>query len=314
MITIENYIRSIFEDFRAYTASSPNLCDLAELRFDGNQNPDYTKEYIQQLYLLRYAYGYAYEYRWMYSKLFKQCINNDVLLPLNLKVLSLGCGAMTDYWALRQALNSSFSIDYIGVDMVEWGKKYLMPACEQDTVSFCQGNMADCLNVFASAKRTAPDVIFFPKSLSELSPAALRELCAAIEKMWLGNCVYLMISMPPCFEGNLDGDDNTVNELLQAFAALGFTLDTRVYDKWPNSAQDIQQKCKPISSKYQDMTYPQNINIFLGNLAEQCKNREFCGYIDSVKEKACYDQLNHWPITTRKRAHFYYFRLVRCSP
>ena len=60
MISINDYINNIFQDFSGYVKNSKKLCDLNPFTFDVGNIPDYSNIHIQQLYLLRYAFAYAF--------------------------------------------------------------------------------------------------------------------------------------------------------------------------------------------------------------------------------------------------------------
>lgn len=114
MISINDYINNIFQDFSEYVKNSEKLCDLNPFTFEAGNIPDYSNINIQQLYLLRYAFAYAFEYKRMYSKILKK-LNTDT----KLKITSFGCGPMIDYWSLCNACEEH-SFEYIGIDIIDW--------------------------------------------------------------------------------------------------------------------------------------------------------------------------------------------------
>ena len=56
MLTINDYLDNILEEFEDYVYSGVRLCDLKSVHFDAGKIPDYSNIHVQQLYLLRYAF------------------------------------------------------------------------------------------------------------------------------------------------------------------------------------------------------------------------------------------------------------------
>ena len=63
MLTINDYLDNILEEFEDYVYSGVRLCDLKSVHFDAGKIPDYSNIHVQQLYLLRYAYAYSFKSR-----------------------------------------------------------------------------------------------------------------------------------------------------------------------------------------------------------------------------------------------------------
>ena len=99
LISINNYLDNVFEDFQSWVDTGQNLCFLRDVNFSADNIPNYDDIHIQQYYLLRYAYGYAYEYKLMYQWLFQQ---SEKFIPFGnkVRVCSIGCGSRPDYWAM----------------------------------------------------------------------------------------------------------------------------------------------------------------------------------------------------------------------
>ena len=68
MITIYDYISSIYNDFLNNIESSPKLCCLKSVNFDRSCLPDYSNPFLAEYYLLRYAFAYCFEYSYIFSK------------------------------------------------------------------------------------------------------------------------------------------------------------------------------------------------------------------------------------------------------
>lgn len=79
MVTIDEYLEEIMEDFQNYLNENPDLCNLKSVNFNAGIIPDYSDIHVQQLYLLRYAFAYAFEYKRMYLALLnRQEYKNDI--------------------------------------------------------------------------------------------------------------------------------------------------------------------------------------------------------------------------------------------
>ncbi len=132
--------------------------------FEYGVEPDYSRQEVQALYLLRLLYGYAYEYRELFRALFAK----EKRPGKRLGVVSLGCGNMTDYWGLRAALedhpDGAEAVDYTGVDLNGWVEEFRFHAVEGDTAVFVQ---EDAVQWLGQPDLPAPDVYLFPKSISE---------------------------------------------------------------------------------------------------------------------------------------------------
>lgn len=139
MIDITEYLENIYKDFRDLSNGKNYLCELKKLDFQAGKLPDYTKITIQQLYLLRYAFAYAFEYSYMYKEILSKMVGNKPI-----KVTSIGCGTMIDYWALAYCINNSLRrIRYVGIDEIDWNYKFIHR--DNDELHFLKGNVKDFL-------------------------------------------------------------------------------------------------------------------------------------------------------------------------
>lgn len=188
MISINDYLHKILDDFASYLDEGHKLCNLKSVNFDQGRLPDYKDIHVQQYYLLRYAYAYAFEYKKMYETLFERFTPHG-----SLNVTSIGCGTMIDYWALacilKQGPYPDVSVNYIGIDLIDW--YYLIPERQKDTVTFCQN---DVLDEFSQYESLDSDIYFFPKSISEFSDDEYDDLCKIFEQTpILANRLHILI-------------------------------------------------------------------------------------------------------------------------
>jgi hypothetical protein len=131
----------------------------------------YSDVFEQRLYLLRYFYAYYYEYR----KIMERICN----LSAEINVVSIGCGGGVDALALKNVSNDKNKrSSYIGIDIEEWEKGMIL--YEDDHTKLHNVIIKeDTENYLKDAT-----VLFFPKSLSDITVAAMQD----IEK-WINKCV-----------------------------------------------------------------------------------------------------------------------------
>ena len=98
---LEEHMIKVFNDFK-----NEEWCELQNNGLDTNHYSNISK---QQYYLLKYFPAYFTEYYHAYSKLFKD-LNKDVI-----SIISIGCGAGLDYYALehyKRVNNSNLNYNY----------------------------------------------------------------------------------------------------------------------------------------------------------------------------------------------------------
>ena len=124
---------------------------------------DYSNDWKQACYILRYMYAYSYEYFQLYSDIFKR--DTTIKRP---RVLSLGCGAMLDAWSIQEAatmMNIGVPIEYTGVDVVEWNKGYIPRTNPLIVKNYVPQKAGEYLSSFDLEPF---DIILFPKSLGDI--------------------------------------------------------------------------------------------------------------------------------------------------
>ena len=176
MRTVINYLNGIYKDLDKNISSMDDLCILKTLNYSGGNLPDYSREEIQQLYLLRYAFAYIYEYSLMYD----QAIRALHTCSVEISVTSLGCGAMIDYLGLREVLiiNNKKRVIYTGVDLIDWN--YKVSTYVEDHIEFYPGICAD--KYFDGLYVLDSDIYIFPKSISEISKEAIEKIALNFKK------------------------------------------------------------------------------------------------------------------------------------
>lgn len=159
---IESRMAAVVQDFKAHIKETGCLCDLKTLTYEGGNTPDYSQEFVQQYYMLRFFPAYLFEYYYVYRKIFAEKLVDP---PLN--VLSIGCGCGVDYFGLDQALRLhpmyAPDIRYTGIDVVRW--KYTDKLGRDGSVFFLNQDITQ----WDKLDETSYNVIMFPKSIGEFS-------------------------------------------------------------------------------------------------------------------------------------------------
>lgn len=222
----EEYLQGL-ESVERQVEALTELNGLISFRGDGM---DYSRDEAQEMYILRYLYGYAYEYKQMYL-----CLLDQMERPVDrLSVTSIGCGNMVDYWALRAALaqrpGAAAKVDYTGVDLNRWSRRFQIRAEQWDSAEFVQADASAWLREQAAAGAPASDVYVFPKSIGEFDGRwtvggpvlrgirdGLRDLLRASDK----DRVWLLISLPKS-DGRGRVDEEKCAYLREGLAQAGF--------------------------------------------------------------------------------------------
>lgn len=293
MVTINEYLDNILNDFKQYISSDVKLCDLKDVHFDAGRIPDYSNIHVQQLYLLRYAYAYAFEYKRMYRSLLKR-----MHLGEEIRVTSIGCGSMIDYWALAHVVPSTCKIRYRGIDVINWS--YQMEKRPKDDVQFIQ---ADVLDLFLATPELVADAYIFPKSISEFSHDDIKRISEAFgKKVPEKNTVYFLFSLRT-EDGSMERDLNSTRQIFDTMIDSGFAT-TDQYNSYTVLKKDIQGK--KICKVDDDFRHPGDVIDFLKDLHTCCMN-----YTDNNCKSDCKDRLGRWPILNCQQARWQLFEFQK---
>lgn len=290
MITINEYLDNVLEDFQEYLNSDVCLCELKDVHFDAGRLPDYSDIHVQQYYLLRFAYAYAFEYKCMYLYLFQNHCFGD-----KIKVVSIGCGTGIDYWSMVAALKEvglkDKIINYKGIDLIDWN--YKLPNRKRDNMHIYRGDVTD---VFVNAKSFASDIYFFPKSISEFSEEQMETICEAFEaKPITQDKIHILVSVRSN-EYHMQEDRNKVGKLIKALECTNFYLL-----KDSEECLCITQGDKKIREIDDDFKHPHDVYSMLSSLNTKCKQYQENGY---NCETACEKRLTWKPILSCNQVVF----------
>lgn len=280
MTTINEFLDEVLDDFIKYVDSQKQLCNLLDVQYNAGKVPDYSDIHVQQLYLLRYAYAYAFEYKTMYKELLSRTQYNDTI-----KVTSIGCGNLIDYWALSRVIGPNCKITYSGIDAVDWS--YKMSEGSIDDVTFYKGNV---LELFQQTESFSSDVYIFPKSISEFSLSDVRNLsrCFTAEST-KKDIVHFMFSLRTD-EGSIQRDVRKTSVLYDHMLQCGFHSENTKGKYWVLNDAIRDKKIREIDNEF---SHPDNVIDYLQELYYQCKNRTSCNLDPNCKFK-----LKKWPIIT----------------
>ncbi|MCL2721802.1 MAG: hypothetical protein FWD47_10760 [Treponema sp.] len=248
---MEEFIKSkmniVFSDFLNF-AGKERLCELKDFNYCERKFPIYNNIKHQQLYLLRYFPAYLSEYKYLYQK-----ITNEAKLT-EYNVLSIGCGCFLDYHGLVFALSqSSKPIKYTGIDIIEWNYNHLFL---DQNIQFSQIKIED----YEFPLSTDHNIIFFPKSLSEIPDDGLNVLLGNLQKInFTSDYIYLVSST---MDKGFVHDEGKYKRIISAFENISF---------YCNSYQPTQElKKKAFLHFDNDFYYPDSVKNYLNSLHEKC--------------------------------------------
>ena len=257
--------------------SGDGLCDLKNVNFMKGFIPDYTDAGQCSLYLLRYGAAYTVEYRAAYDEIFK----GQHIIPGHVCILSVGCGTCLDkasaFCAMKKyAQFKDKELVYYGVDIARWN----VDVFDDVETSFIHKGIQ---NVGSADIETLVDIVFFPKSLSE------------IEEYWLTG-----------FLDNMDEDDfedkicivaSNRNSLADNAKASNFIVKfCDKFDFHTTNTISVQKNYKTdreysnIWSIFEHFSYPQHA-IDAGS-----NPKSLCIFEETCKESRCEEYLN-WHVT-----------------
>lgn len=289
---INDFLDNVLADFEVFIQSGQDLCKLRDTHFDAGRIPDYSDINIQQLYLLRYAYAYAFEYKYMYQFLLRRCGQLD-----SIEVTSIGCGSMVDYWSLSRVVGDYCTIDYRGVDTIEWF--YQFPARPWDSVGYYCENAVD----FLRQEELSSDIYIFPKSISEFSLNEVEQIADCFSpNTILKDKVHFLFSLRTD-QGSMARDTQKTQILYNKMQRCGFQT-TDKENGYYHFGADVQDK--NIHSVDADFRLPGATIDCLKELYEFCPSYNNC-----INQQGCQSRLGRYPILKCKYAAWQVFSFER---
>lgn len=276
---ISDFMDEVFTEFTS-SIDGKCLCELKNNRYDNRSCPDYNVLNEQLFYLLRYFPAYLCEYKYLYSKI----IRTKDLDSYN--VLSIGCGSAIDYYGLYLATGKEIdSICYKGIDLVDW--KYRK--------SLGNGSFS-CINQNVSeldfSQNTTFNILFFPKSLSEIAESDFKIFLRSIEQgVFSSNIVYFVSST---MDSGFIHDQRKYELVRDAFIKNGFRCENY------KTTQEIKDK-RAFVYLDPEFEYPDPIKKYMLELNEKCPTYSSTG---KNCDNTCKSQLARFPIL--KTTHMSY--------
>ena len=256
MMSIDTYLYEIYNRLLGNISGSTRICQLKDVNYNTHSLPDYSDPMVQRYYILRYHYAYAFEYECMFKEIVKEYKDKQ-----RVKILSIGCGNGIDYWGARRAFNnisSNFTIDYIGIDAVDWVDKIL--SVQGDSVDYNECKLEEANSKIADFK---PNVIIFPKSISEIPSADIENL---IDSLNLPKKFYMLVSLRDN-DSHAENDMRKTSRIVGHLNKLDFLVDNDYND---NHYKRFDENCKGIRGICIDYIYPNEILSFLRELNTKC--------------------------------------------
>ncbi len=299
MIEITEYIQQIYEDFSEYYDEGHNMCELKKLTFEAGELPDYNSKRMQQFYLLRYAFAYSFEYSCMYDNIIKDFKENP-----QIEVVSIGCGAMIDYWSLVYSLKQhrmqECSVRYVGIDEINWS--YKIKSRKKDKVYF---RLENAKRAFAQNEKFISDIYFFPKSISEFDEEEMSIMIDALsQKPIIKDTVYFCFSIRSD-QGSMDHDMKKTEKIARALEKRNYMLSTS--QNTSNTYTHFEED-KGIASFDSEFIYPEDALEYIKNLNKKCKKHMEYG---TNCNSNCKTYLTRWPILRTSNIFFQIFKFER---
>ena len=179
----------ITKEFRATMATDPDkaIKDLkgslgkgSTLNFNSGKSMDYTDAWICQQYMLRYTMAYVFEYYVMYLIALRQ------LDEPTAKAYSFGCGSGVDCLSLAYAklkLGYDNEVSYRGIDLTDWAEKFDLQQLSEIDAEYYVDKEEGMLAFLKKDPAYTPNILFFPKLLSELDDETVTSFCKLLKDL-----------------------------------------------------------------------------------------------------------------------------------
>lgn len=247
---ISVFVQNVFDDFKQ---KEEQWCALQN--FDLHTT-SYEDELNQEYYLLKYFPAYFTEYYHALNRFFSIYKKNT------LKVISIGCGAGIDFYALQLYITTNglnIELDYTCIDIIDWNYKP-----NENNFNFIHADINDIEdNIFNDV-----DLIIFPKILTELDRNTIEHIINLIETSYLNKEIYFLNSYITD-----DSHDNQRIDGIEQFKIIcnklqenGFKIDNNVNCTTYTHFKEHQG----LRAIYEFFIYPQEILDILSELEKNC--------------------------------------------
>lgn len=214
------------------------------------------------------------------------------------KVTSVGCGNLLDYWSLVHAVKENCDICYRGADAINWS--YKIPLRTRDDVKWFIG---DVVSLFQDEQNFSSDIYIFPKSISELSNNKVHRLAECFTKDNISKDVIHFVFSLRTDHGSMKRDTTKTKILYDRLVECGFHTNDKSEIYW--GFRDSKEK-KLIREMDDDFHHPGDIVNYLEELYTKCASFDDCFVASDCKKR-----LSRLPILKCKYAAWQIFTFER---
>jgi hypothetical protein len=280
---IEDSHNDLTNEISVLNDGKKGLCCLKNVNFNYGGQPNYRNQAEKFLYLLRYAPAYTVEYR----AAFEEILKGNHIIPGDIVILSIGCGAFIDkasaYYAMkRYIIYKKYNLIYYGVDIENWGKDM----CPWIKLFFINKGIE---KVKSTDINKRIDIIIFPKSLSEIDEGLLNKFLGNLSNDDLENEVCIVNSNRESYN-----DSQKAHNFMCAFSKNFDYKVTKQIDITPSYKNHLCTQ-KPIWTVFEHFCFSQYAINASKDVYELCANKSeiFCGDI-------CRSVINRFPMLNTK--------------
>lgn len=202
---------------------------IKNINFDNGRSLDYSNDWICQQYMLRYSMAYTFEYYVMYLIALNMLEGEDTA-----DIYSFGCGPGLDWLSLfcaKEKLNVK-NVRYRGIDLTEWSVNYRSDPTKKwfsDAKIYHGKNMMDLIDLEYGY---SPNVLFFPKILSELDTVTAADICSKLKGLNREKIILCVSYRSP---DTKDTDEKKTGMIIEALEENGYKHEKlrgldRIYD------------------------------------------------------------------------------------
>ena len=188
---------------------------------------NYSDKWNRGAYALRYFYAYIFEYINMFMDLL------DMKMPEEeLNILSIGCGAKIDAWALQEALKIQGikkRVRYTGIDKEDWGRDGYCPVTESFIID--EPTFYNCTagSFLTNQTNLDYDVYLFPKSIGDIfffdsNGGDFCRIKKAFERNTISKKSFYIVSSMIRYDDENRDDITALEELIYCIENNGFKL------------------------------------------------------------------------------------------
>lgn len=241
---INNILQKALSDLQIY----PRWCDV--INFEASSNESYKHEAYQAHYTLRYFLAYLFEYCFLFKQI-EQNLKIDSFKGK--KILSVGCGSCTDYYALRMIANND-EFEYIGIDIIDWNYRP-----NANNIRFYNTGIEEISEDLLSEI----DIIIFPKSIGNM-PNKIIDFANKIKKAVKKDFIIGYSFIKKSEEKNVYGikEATIIHDIIKS----DFMLDDNSIDGY----KIINTEKQKIEDHYEAFKYPYSIQSNFVDFSKNC--------------------------------------------